>query len=114
MRSDLDALAAAALDRWGRIDILAANAGIYPHVPFAELTPDEFDRHIAINVRGAVFAAQACLEPMQRNGYGRIVLTSSITGSVVGPARIHRVRDDQGGDARIHALGGGRGRAARA
>jgi 3-oxoacyl-[acyl-carrier protein] reductase len=84
VRSELDALAAAALDRWGRIDILAANAGIYPHVPFAELTPDVFDRHIAINVRGAVFAAQACLEPMQRNGYGRIVLTSSITGSVVG------------------------------
>jgi 3-oxoacyl-[acyl-carrier protein] reductase len=81
---DLDALADAALRRWGKIDILAANAGIYPHIPLAELTPEQFDHLIAINVRGAVFAAQACLEPMQTAGYGRIVLTSSITGSVVG------------------------------
>jgi len=82
--ADLDALADAALRRWGRIDILAANAGIYPHIPLDELEPNEFDRLFAINVRGAVFAAQACLEPMRRAGYGRIVLTSSITGSVVG------------------------------
>ncbi len=83
-RGDLDALADAALQRWDRIDILAANAGIYPHIPLDALTLDEFDHLIAINVRGAVFAAQACLEPMRRAGYGRIVLTSSITGSVVG------------------------------
>lgn len=84
VRADLQALAAAALKRWKRIDILAANAGIYPHIPLAELEPDAFDRLIAINVRGAVFAAQACLGTMLRAGYGRIVLTSSITGSVVG------------------------------
>ncbi len=84
VRGDLDALADAALQRWGRIDILAANAGIYPHIPLDALTTDQFDQLIAINVRGAVFAAQACLEPMRRAGYGRIVLTSSITGSVVG------------------------------
>jgi 3-oxoacyl-[acyl-carrier protein] reductase len=83
-RADLRALAAAALERWGKIDILAANAGIYPQIPLAELEPDAFDRLIAINVRGAVFAAQACLEPMRRSRYGRVVLTSSITGSVVG------------------------------
>ena len=53
VRADLEALATAAVDRWGRIDILAANAGIYPHVPLAELTPDDLDRLIAINVRGA-------------------------------------------------------------
>jgi 3-oxoacyl-[acyl-carrier protein] reductase len=82
--ADLNALVATALERFGRIDILAANAGIYPHISLAELEPDEFDRLIAINVRGAVFAAQACLEPMASAGYGRIVLTSSITGSVVG------------------------------
>src|ERR1700727_2305242 len=84
VRSDLDVLAASTLDRWGRIDILAANAGIYPHIPFAALAPAQWDELMAINVKGAVFAAQACLEPMQRGGYGRVVLTSSITGSVVG------------------------------
>jgi 3-oxoacyl-[acyl-carrier protein] reductase len=85
-RADLAAMAAAALDRWGRVDILAANAGIYPHIPLDELAPDTFDELMAINVRGAVFAVQACIGPMRSNGYGRIVLTSSITGSIVGQA----------------------------
>jgi 3-oxoacyl-[acyl-carrier protein] reductase len=84
VQSDLDALVAAALERWGRIDVLAANAGIYPKIPLAELEPDSFDQLMAINVRGAVFAAQACIGPMRSNGYGRIVLTSSITGSITG------------------------------
>jgi 3-oxoacyl-[acyl-carrier protein] reductase len=83
-RPSVDALAAAALERWGRIDILAANAGVYPHIPLAELGQEQFDMLMAINVRGAVFATQACIPAMSERGYGRIVLTSSITGSVVG------------------------------
>jgi 3-oxoacyl-[acyl-carrier protein] reductase len=83
-RADLAAMVAATLDRWDRVDILAANAGIYPHIPLDQLAPATFDELMAINVRGAVFAAQACIGPMRRNGYGRIVLTSSITGSIVG------------------------------
>jgi 3-oxoacyl-[acyl-carrier protein] reductase len=83
-RADLDAMVAAAIDRWGRIDILAANAGVYPHIPFDQLEPAAFDELMAINLRGAVFASQACIGPMRSNGYGRIVLTSSITGSIVG------------------------------
>lgn len=83
-RDDLERLVAATLERWGRIDILADNAGIYPHIPFAELDPDRFDELMAINLRGAVFAAQVCSVPMRAQHYGRIVLTSSITGAVVG------------------------------
>jgi 3-oxoacyl-[acyl-carrier protein] reductase len=84
VRGDLESMAAAATDRWGRIDILAANAGIYPHIPLDELTEDQWDEIMAINVRGAVFATQICARHMITRGYGRIVLTSSITGSVVG------------------------------
>lgn len=83
-RDDLDALVVATLERWRRIDILAANAGIYPHIPFAELDSHQFDELMAINVRGAVFAAQACSRPMRDRRYGRIVLTSSITGPITG------------------------------
>ena len=67
-----------------RSDILAANAGIFPHIPLAELSGADLDRIMAVNVRGALWAIQACLPQMIRQGYGRIVLTSSITGSVVG------------------------------
>jgi 3-oxoacyl-[acyl-carrier protein] reductase len=82
--ADMQRLASAAVLRWGRIDILAANAGIYPHIPLRDLTVADFDAIMAINVRGAILAIQACLPQMTEQRYGRIVLTSSITGSVVG------------------------------
>ncbi len=82
--ADVDSMAAEAADRWGRIDILAANAGIYPHIPLADLGLADWNRVMAINVTGAMLAMRACAPRMTQRGYGRIVLTSSITGSVVG------------------------------
>ncbi len=81
---DMQRLAGDAVQRWGRIDILAANAGVYPHIPLRELTVAAFDAIMTINVRGALLAIQACLPQMTEQHYGRIVLTSSITGSLVG------------------------------
>jgi 3-oxoacyl-[acyl-carrier protein] reductase len=81
---DVENLAAAVVSRWGRIDILAANAGIYPQILLRDLTLADWNRVMSINVSGAMLAIQACLPQMTEQGYGRIVLTSSITGSVVG------------------------------
>jgi len=80
----MEQMAATALERFGRIDILAANAGIFPQIPLADLRPGDVDSIMAVNVRGAILAMQACLPAMTAEGYGRIVLTSSITGAVVG------------------------------
>lgn len=77
-------LADRTINQWGRIDVLAANAGIYPHIDLADLDGAAWDRVMAINVRGALFAIQACLPQMEAQRFGRIVLTSSITGSIVG------------------------------
>ena len=77
-------MAAAALEAFGRIDILAANAGIYPMVLLADIDDAEWDRVQAINVKGALHAIQACLPAMLDAGFGRIVLTSSITGPITG------------------------------
>jgi 3-oxoacyl-[acyl-carrier protein] reductase len=82
-RDSVSHMAAAALQRWGRIDILAANAGIYPAIPLRDLDAGQWDQVMAVNVRGALFAIQACLPQMTGQGYGRIVLTSSITGPLV-------------------------------
>ena len=84
--ASLDAMAKAALERWGRIDILAANAGVYPAAEVTEATDELIDRVLAINVKGTVYALRACLPPMRERGYGRVVLTSSITGPLVGAA----------------------------
>ena len=77
-------MASAALEAFGRIDILAANAGIYPMVLLADISDAEWDRVQAINVKGALHAIQACLPVMLDAGFGRIVLTSSITGPITG------------------------------
>jgi 3-oxoacyl-[acyl-carrier protein] reductase len=79
-------MASAVLEKWGRIDILAANAGIYPAAEIPEIDDEFLDRVLAINVKGTVNAIRACLPAMRERGYGRIVLTSSITGPLVGAA----------------------------
>jgi 3-oxoacyl-[acyl-carrier protein] reductase len=83
-RDSADAMAAAVVERWGRIDILAANAGIYPQATVEEIDDSLFDRIIDVNLKGALHSIQACRPAMRRGGYGRMVLTSSITGPFVG------------------------------
>ena len=79
------AMAARVLDHYGRIDILAANAGVYhPPVSLNAMRDSDWDRVMDINVKGVVHSIQACLPAMRAGGYGRIVLTSSITGPLVG------------------------------
>jgi 3-oxoacyl-[acyl-carrier protein] reductase len=83
-RASMDAMAARVTEELGRIDIVAANAGIYPFADLTRLTEDLWARVMDVNVGGAVRTVQACLPAMRARGYGRIVLTSSITGPVTG------------------------------
>jgi len=83
-RASTDAMAAAVLETFGSIDILAANAGIYPMVRVPDMTDDDWDRVMGINVKGALHAIQSCLPAMLEKGAGRIVLTSSVTGPITG------------------------------
>ncbi|MGH6960347.1 MAG: SDR family NAD(P)-dependent oxidoreductase [Dongiaceae bacterium] len=79
-QADNRALVAAALERFGRVDILVQNAGIYPLTMIADISPDEWDRVLAVNLKGPFLALQACLPPMRAQRYGRVVFISSITG----------------------------------
>lgn len=83
-RESTESMAAAVLDAFGRIDILAANAGIYPTATLAAIDDRSWDRVMDTNAKGALHAMQACLPSMLEAGYGRIVLTSSITGPITG------------------------------
>lgn len=73
-----------AIERYGQIDILAANAGIFPSAPLAEMTVEQFDTVMTTNVRSAFLCTQAVLPYMKARQFGRIILTSSITGPVTG------------------------------
>jgi 3-oxoacyl-[acyl-carrier protein] reductase len=83
-RASVDAMAAAVTTEHGRLDIMVANAGIYPPVAIDQMSDTHWDRVMDINVKGAVHAVQASLPAMRSQGYGRIVFTSSITGPIVG------------------------------
>ena len=79
-----EAMAAAAIDRYGSLDVLCANAGIFPSAKLTEMKPADFDHVIATNLRSAFLCVSAVLPAMSKAGKGRIVLTSSITGPVTG------------------------------
>lgn len=80
----------AILARWGRLDVLCANAGIYPAMPLAEMTEAEWDRVTGINLKGVFFCVKHAIAPMRRQKSGRIVVTASVTGPIVGyPGMTH-------------------------
>ena len=83
-RPSVDAMVAEVTTELARIDIVAANAGIYPFAELTTLDEQMWNRVMDLNVGGAVRTIQACLPSMVARGYGRVVLTSSITGPVTG------------------------------
>jgi 3-oxoacyl-[acyl-carrier protein] reductase len=81
---DAQRMAETAQQRYGGIDILCANAGIFPASRLDRMTVEEFDQVVGVNLRGAFLSVSACLPAMKSRGKGRIVLTSSITGPITG------------------------------
>jgi NAD(P)-dependent dehydrogenase (short-subunit alcohol dehydrogenase family) len=70
---------------FGRLDILVNNAGLGPANPAEDVTEDDFDLTIDVNVKGVFFASQAAGRQMIRQGFGRIVNLSSQAGFVALP-----------------------------
>jgi len=75
---------AAAVAQFGALDILCSNTGIFPQKALAEMTEADWEQTHGINLKGTFFMVQAAAEAMRPRGYGRIVITSSITGPVTG------------------------------
>lgn len=87
-------MVAAAEKAFGRIDILVSNAAIYANLKmkrFEEIDGAEWDRVMAVNVRGAFFCAKAVAPAMRRGGYGRIINIASGTVFKGTPGFLHYV-----------------------
>jgi 3-oxoacyl-[acyl-carrier protein] reductase len=88
--ADAEAAVQLALDRHGRLDVVVQNAGIYPWQLIENTSPEDWDRVMAVNLRGSFNAARAALAPMKAQRYGRMLFTSSITGPhVTSPGHGH-------------------------
>ena len=88
-QADLDGAAARGIAEFGHIDILIANAGIFSLAPAHEMTDEQWDDMIAVNLTGVWKSAKAVLPHMMEQGGGSIVMTSSINGLEPGVNYVH-------------------------
>jgi 3-oxoacyl-[acyl-carrier protein] reductase len=81
--ASMRAMAAAVIEKYRRIDIVCANAGIFPAAKLDAMTVEDFDQVTTTNLRGTFLALSVCL-PELKKARGRIIVTSSITGPITG------------------------------
>lgn len=72
-RDMANGIAKAAIDAYGRVDILVNNAAIRPHAPFLETSDADWDQVMNVNFNAAIWLSRACLPGMIDNGWGRII-----------------------------------------
>lgn len=94
---DAQRLVDTALERFGRLDVLVASAGIHRATRVDELSQEEWDLLLAVNLRGVFLTAQAALHVLVSQGRGRIVTIGSLAGQVGGLAASAAYAASKGG-----------------
>jgi 3-oxoacyl-[acyl-carrier protein] reductase len=80
VHEEVTALIADSVERYGRLDIVVHNAGVYPMATIEDLDDDELERTLAVNLKAAFWLTQEALPHFRARGQGRILITSSVTG----------------------------------
>lgn len=90
-------LVQATLDRFGSIDVLVHNAGIYPSQPLEKMEDSDWNRVLEVNLTSAFRLTKACLPHLKERGNGRLLFTSSVTGNRTGMAGLAHYGASKGG-----------------
>ncbi|MBB5350937.1 NADP-dependent 3-hydroxy acid dehydrogenase YdfG [Haloferula luteola] len=85
-REQVKALVDAAVQKFGRVDVILNNAGVMPLAPLERLKVDEWDQMIDVNFKGVLYGIAAALPHMREQKGGHIINVSSVYGHTVGPA----------------------------
>jgi 3-oxoacyl-[acyl-carrier protein] reductase len=98
-RADVERAVSATLDTFGRIDILVNNAGVLERTSLEDVDDATFQREVDVIARGTLLCTQAVYAPMKRQGGGKIVNISSISGKRGGAVSGAAVSPDQAGSS---------------
>jgi 3-oxoacyl-[acyl-carrier protein] reductase len=82
--AETERMVAEAVDRFGGLDVLCANAGVFPDARLENMTEQDIDSIFATNIKGTMLAVKAALPALAESGHGRVIITSSITGPITG------------------------------
>ena len=96
-RADMERMAATCIERYGAIDILCANAGVFPTSHIVDMTDEVWDDVLDTNLKGVFYGVRACIPQMKAQAQGRIVVISSITGPNVGWPGLSHYMASKGG-----------------
>jgi NAD(P)-dependent dehydrogenase (short-subunit alcohol dehydrogenase family) len=84
-----EAIVRAAVDRFGRLDAVVSNAGIFNSIAFDELSPADWRRMLSVHLDGGFYLSQPAFRVMKAQGYGRFVFITSSAGLFGQPLEAH-------------------------
>ena len=84
-RSEVERVVTMTAERWNRVDIVIHNAAIFPIHSVEEMPDSVLDQTLSVNMKAGFWLTQAALPFFRRQGGGRIIFTSSVTGPTVAP-----------------------------